>query len=563
MSLSIRKLATLATMALAIAACGSDDDGGGNGPTPLTAPTNLVAQATSSTAIQVDFSTVTGATGYTVERAVGTGAFALLSEPVTNSFTDTGLLPSSTYRYRVAARSTDAALTSPFSSEVATTTLAPGRAVVDVTTDITASTTWVADNVYRLRGFRKVANGAVLTIQPGTRIEGDVGTIGSSLFVLRGAQILANGTVDFPIVFTSSQAAGTRRPGDWGGLIIVGNGLINRADPTNLEGTGTDPVTNPLINYAGGTDNASSSGTLRYVRVEFAGFGPAQDQELNSFTFAAVGSGTTMEYLQSLSGLDDAFEWFGGAVDGKYLVSYESGDDHFDMSEGYVGRLQYLIAFQSRLLQPRPGAGNVSADPQGIENDGCNGSQCAGGQDSQPFTIPLVANFTLVGFPNTVTLPAGGGRGVVLRRGTGGYYVNGVVARNINGGLSLRDNATTGARVTAGFLDVRNHLVAESPSLLDASTNVTTFDTTGKGLRHQPATTAASLFTALPLTPTTAASLDWTPVAGSAATTGGLSTFTGNIAAKAGAFVAPTTYVGAADPAGAKWWTVWTNYAAN
>ena len=195
-----------------------------------------------------------------------------------------------------------------------------------------------------------MANGAVLTIQPGTRIEGDVGTLGSSLFVLRGAQIVANGTAAFPIVFTSSQAAGTRQPGDWGGLIIVGNGLINRADPTNLEGTGTDRVTNPLLNYAGGTDNASSSGTLRYVRVEFAGFGPAADQELNSFTFAAVGSGTTMEYLQSLSGLDDAFEWFGGAVDGKYLVSYESGDDHFDMSEGYVGRLQYLIAFQSKLL---------------------------------------------------------------------------------------------------------------------------------------------------------------------------------------------------------------------
>ena len=174
-----------------------------------------------------------------------------------------------------------------------------------------------------------------------------------------------------------------------------------------------------------------------------------------------------------------------------------------------------------------------------------------------------MANFTLIGFPNTVTLPAGGGRGVVLRRGTGGYYVNGVVARNTNGGLSLRDNATTGARVTAGFLDVRNHLVAESASLLDASTNVTTFDTTGKGLRHQPATTAASLFTALPGTPVNGTSFDWTPVAGSAATTGGLSTFTGNIAAKAGTFVAPTTYVGAADPAGTKWWAGWTNYAAN
>jgi hypothetical protein len=562
MSISIRKLATLATMALAIAACGDDDDDGGNGPSPLATPTNLVAQATSSTAIQVDFAAVTGAVGYIVERAEGDGAFAVVSEPTTNTFADAGLLPSTTYRYRVASRATDASLNSAFTSEVATTTLEPGRNVVEVTTDITTSTNWVVDNVYRIKGFRKVANGATLTIQAGTRIEGDVGTTGSSLFVLRGAQIVANGTAALPIVFTSSQAAGTRQPGDWGGLIIVGNGVINRGDPTNLEGTGTDATENPLVNYAGGTDNASSSGTLRYVRVEFAGFGPAQDQELNSFTFAAVGSGTTLEYLQSLSGLDDAFEWFGGAVDGKYLVSYESGDDHFDMSEGYVGRLQYLISFQSRLLQPRPGAGNVSSDPQGIENDGCAGASCLNGQDSQPFTEPLVANFTIVGLPNTVTVPAAGGRGVVLRRGTGGYYVNGVIARNLNGGLSLRDNATTGARLTAGLLDVRNHLVVESATLLDASTNVT-FDPTGRELRHEPATTAASIFTALPTTPTNGASFDWTPVGGSAATTGGLATFTGNILTKAGAFVTPTTYVGAADPAGAKWWAGWTNYAAN
>jgi hypothetical protein len=561
MSFSIRKLATLASMALAIAACGGDDDDNGNGPSPLATPTNLVAQATSSTAIQVGFATVTGAVGYIVERAETGGSFAVVAEPTTNAFTDTGLLPNTSYRYRVAARATTASLNSAFTSEVATTTLAPGRTVVEVTTDITTNTTWVVDNVYRLRGFRKVANGATLTIEPGTRIEGDVGTTGSSLFVLRGAQIVANGSAAFPIVFTSSQAAGTRQPGDWGGLIIVGNGLINRADPTNLEGTGTS-AENPLINYAGGTDNASSSGTLRYVRVEFAGFGPAQDQELNSFTFAAVGSGTTMEYLQSLSGLDDSFEWFGGAVDGKYLVSYESGDDHFDMSEGYVGRLQYLISFQSRILQPRPGAGNVSQDPQGIENDGCAGAGCGAGQDSQPFTVPLVANFTVIGFPTGVTVPSGGGRGMVLRRGTGGYYVNGVLARNLNGGVSLRDNATTGARLTAGLLDVRNHLIAESASLLDASTNVT-FDPTGRELRHQPATTAASLFTALPATPTNGASFDWTPVAGSAATTGGLTTFTGNIAAKAGTFVTPTSFVGAADPAGTKWWQGWTNYAAN
>lgn len=566
MSLSMRKLGALAALAFVVMACSDDTNdsgGGGNGSTKLATPSSVVAQSTSSTEIAVTFGSVTGAVGYIVERADGAtgGTFAVVAEPTTGTYNDTGLLPSTTYRYRVTAKATDATLNSDPTSEVATTTLAAGRTVVEVTTDITTNTNWVVDNVYRLRGFRKVANGATLTIAPGTRIEGDVGTTGSSLFVLRGARIIANGTAALPIVFTSSQAAGTRQPGDWGGLVIVGNGIINRADPTLLEGTGTT-AENPAVNYAGGTDNADNSGTLRYVRVEFAGFGPAQDAELNSFTFAAVGSGTTMEYLESLSGLDDAFEWFGGAVDGKYFVSYESGDDHFDMAEGYIGRLQYLIAFQSRILQPRPGAGNVSADPQALEIDGCNGTGCVAGQTSTPYTIPLVANFTIIGVPTGVTVPAGGGRGGVFRRGAGGYYINGLIGRYPTAGLSLRDQASTGARLAAGDLDLRNHLIVETPALLDASTNVT-FDSTGRGLRHQAATTAASQLTALPTAPTAATAFDWTPVAGSAATTGGLATFTGNILTKAGAFVVPTTYVGAADPAGTKWWQGWTNYAPN
>ena len=124
----------------------------------------------------------------------------------------------------------------------------------------------------------------------------------------------------------------------------------------------------------------------------------AQGRTANTFTLAAVGSGTTLEYLQALSGLDDSFEFFGGAVDAKHLVSYEAGDDHFDMSEGYSGRIQNVIGFQSRQLVPRTGAGNVSADPQGIENDGCSGAGCAS-QDAAPLTLPMVANFTLVGPP--------------------------------------------------------------------------------------------------------------------------------------------------------------------
>jgi len=260
------------------------------------------------------------------------------------------------------------------------TVIPPGAA--ELTTDITANRTLYAETTYTIKGFVHVANGATLTIQPGTVIKGDFNTLGSSLFVLRGAQIVAQGTAAKPIVFTSSQPAGSRAPGDWGGLVIVGNGIVNRVTTGGIEveGTGTvtgsAPGTNYRVTYDGGAANNDNSGELAYVRVEYAGYAPSLNNELNSFTFAAVGSGTKVSYLQALAGLDDSFEFFGGAVDADHLVSYEAGDDHFDMSEGYVGRLQYLIALQTTQLTPRAGAGSASSDPQGIENDGCSGTGC-------------------------------------------------------------------------------------------------------------------------------------------------------------------------------------------
>lgn len=438
----------------------------------------------------------------------------------------------------------------------------PGAAVI--ASNITANRTLYADTVYTLQGFVQVTNGATLTIQPGTVIQGDFNTVGSSLFITRGARINANGTAAQPIVFTSSRPVGQRQAGDWGGLVIIGNGVINRAAPVILEGTGTG-ATNPQQEYSGGNNNADNSGTLRYVRVEFAGYATATDAELNTFTFAAVGSGTTLEYLQSLYGLDDSFEFFGGAVDGRYLVSYESGDDHFDMSEGYVGRLQYLIAYQSGLVVPRAGAGNTSNDPQGIENDGCAGTGCATGQNSTPFTTPVVANFTLVGTGTGTAVDAtSGGYGMILRRGTGGYYVNGVVARWPKGAMGLRDSTTTKVRITDGVFDARNILVVQSPSIFTtASSGFVLTDSVARNIVRDGAATTASLFTTFTQPATAAASFDWTPPAGSLAASGGLTAFSGNMATAAGTFVTGTGFRGAAAPGGTKWWAGWTNYATN
>jgi hypothetical protein len=434
--------------------------------------------------------------------------------------------------------------------------------------DITANRTLRADTTYTLSGFIKVQPGATLTIQAGTRIVGDFDVPGSSLFVLPGAQIRAIGTAQNPIVFTSSRPVGQRQAGDWGGLVIIGRGQVNRTSPTILEGTGNG-ANNPAVNYAGGTDNADNSGVLQYVRVEFAGYATAQDAELNSFTFAAVGSGTTLDHLESLYGLDDSFEWFGGAVDAKYLVSYESGDDHFDMSEGYTGRNQFLIGYQSVRVTPRPAAGSPSSDPQGIENDGCAGQNCNAGQNSTPLTAPLVANFTLVGTGAGVVDATSGGIGVMLRRGTAGSYVNGIVARWPRAAVSLRD-ASTIARATAGELALRNVYVAESgptfePQGTGAGASVQgSLDLAANAIDVAAAgTTAASLFTALPATPTDAAALDWSPSAAAAVRTGGLTPFTGALATKAAASVSATAYRGAAAPSGEKWWQGWTAYARN
>ncbi len=539
------------------AACGTDTPTDTN-PNP---PAGVTVTATSAVAARVAFTAVAGASGYVVERAEGAtgGTFAQVGTPTAPPFDDAGLTPTTTYRYRVTTVS--GSKTSAPSAEASVTM--PDRALTVINADITTSTTWTRDKKYRLTGFIHVGNGATLTIEPGTIIEGDFNTVGSSLFILRGSKIDAQGTASAPIVFTSSQPVGQRRAGDWGGLVILGNGIINRSAPVILEGTGTNTVTNPAIDYAGGTNNADNSGKLKYVRVEFAGFATAPDAELNSFTLAAVGSGTEIDYVQSLNGLDDSFEWFGGAVDAKHLVSYNSGDDHFDISEGYVGRIQFAIAFQQISVVPRAAAGNVSQDPQGIENDGCNGANCTAGQNSLPYTIPLIANFTLVGPPAGVNTQGSGTIGMMLRRGTGGYYVNGIVSRWARAAVSLRDQ-TTLDRITGTDLLLKNLLLAENGVNFQPQSGATiqgTVDLTANALEAATGT-AVSLFTALPAAPT-AAGLDWSPSAASPARTGGLAAFTGAVATKAGTFITATAYRGAADPSGPKWWQGWTNYAEN
>lgn len=546
---------------MSVSACGDDDP---VQPVRPPTPANFNTAATSATSVRITFDAVANANSYIVQRAPGgAGDFATVGSPTTNTFDDTGLQPNTAYRYRIAAvRGND---TSAFSQERTVTTLQAGRAevTIDGTNPIAANRTFYADTVYILKGFVKVSPNVTLTIQPGTKIVGDTNTVGSSLYVLRGARIEANGTAQNPIVFTSQRASPNRKPGDWGGLVIVGRGIINRtANPILTEGPA-----GVSENYAGGTDNNDNSGTLRYVRIEFAGYdvSSGNGQELNSLSMYAVGKGTTLEYVQSVAGLDDSFEWWGGAVDGRYLVSYESGDDHFDWTEGYRGRNQFLIAYQSTRIPPRTGSGVLGSDPRGFEGDGCDPgvAGCSATGQSEPFSLPVFANFTAIGANGLAGFPADG-NGLVVRRGSGGVFVNGVIARYPGRAINIRDAFTDSLRIRDS-LYIGNIVLAENGSNYDP--DGTNFGQEAKFAANgmtAAAGTAASILTSL-----TAPGLDFTPVAGQPAASGGMATFTTRIAARATNFfgttpMPATSYRGAADPAGTnKWWQGWTVHITN
>jgi hypothetical protein len=445
----------------------------------------------------------------------------------------------------------------------------PGEAVINA--DITQSRTLFADTTYTLQGYIKVTSGAVLTIQPGTRIVGDAETPGSSLWILRGARIEANGTAAAPIVFTSEKAAGSRGPGDWGGIILIGNGIINRNPGPGGTILTEGGAVGESENYALGTNNADNSGTLRFVRIEFAGFDiSGQGQELNGLSMYAVGSGTRLENVEVMTGLDDSFEWWGGAVDGHNLISYESGDDHFDWSEGYRGRNQFLIAFQSTRLTPPTTVGVPSIDPRGFEADGCDPGAdfctlTATGA-SEPFSGPVFANFAVVGPGTAVAGFPADGNGAVLRRGTGGTLDRGIIARWPGIGLNGRDAWTDSLRLRDS-LSITNMVLAENAGG-NYDVDPTRFFQEAKFVtsNHRTAATAAELFTSL--TPgSNGQGFDWRPPAGAANASIGTEVTPPLLAARVAGYPygawETTTYVGPAGPSTTAWWQGWTNYAIN
>lgn len=256
-----------------------------------------------------------------------------------------------------------------------------------ITGDISSNTTFNAGKKYMLKGFVFVKDGATLTIEPGTVIMGDKATKGT-LIVTRGGKINATGTATKPIIFTSAQAAGARSQGDWGGLIILGKAPINPAGgEAKIEGglTATSGGDEKKYIWYGGTDVNDNSGTLKYVRIEFAGIAYSPDNEINGLTLGGVGAGTTISYVQVYRSGDDAFEWFGGTVNCDHLVATYSWDDDFDTDFGYSGHVQFGVAQRAKTVADVSGSNGFESD-----ND-------ANGSAQIPQTKAMFANMTIVG----------------------------------------------------------------------------------------------------------------------------------------------------------------------
>lgn len=242
--------------------------------------------------------------------------------------------------------------------------------------ELTTELTLDASKKYLLVGNFIVRSGGVLRIPAGTVIFGDRRTKGT-LIVDRGGKIFAEGTAEKPIIFTSRFGPGERDRGDWGGVIILGNARVNQNN-VSIEG-----VTPPIL--YGGTNDDDNSGVFRYVRIEYAGVALTPNNEVNSLTLGGVGRGTQIDHVQVSYGGDDGFEWFGGTVDAKYLVSYATWDDDFDADFGWSGRVQFALAIR---------------DPFGADQSGSNGFECdndASGSQATPITSGVFSNVTVLG----------------------------------------------------------------------------------------------------------------------------------------------------------------------
>ena len=263
-----------------------------------------------------------------------------------------------------------------------------------LTGNITANATLTSGSSYKLSGGLHVKAGNTLTIEPGVTVVAVDDDAPDYILIEQGAKIDAQGTASNPIVMTSE----LKKSGAWGGIHICGRAHTNAGEGV-LSEIGNAPY--------GGSDDSDNSGTLRYIRLEYTGFALDEEHEANGISFYGVGNGTTVEYVQAYKGSDDGFEFFGGSVNVKHMVVTDCTDDSFDWTEGWNGRGQFLVAYQS---------GEEECDClMECDNNGNN-------FDATPVAHPILSNLTLVGDNS-----ANNTRGIRLRAGTQAEIYNSII----------------------------------------------------------------------------------------------------------------------------------------
>jgi len=427
--------------------------------------------------------------------------------------------------------------------------------------NITSNYTFQNDTIYIIDGFIFVKNNATLTIEPGTIVKA-IKESRSTLIITMGAKIIADGTKAQPIVLTSNEAAGNRTPGDWGGLIILGRNVINRAaDCTTCPGAAIAATLNGNQNAIegdidnaigdglyGGTLTNDNSGILRFVRVEFAGVVITPGNEINAITLGGVGNGTIMEHIQVTQGNDDAFEWFGGNVNAKYLITHGTIDDDFDSDFGFNGKIQFAVAQRDSFNFD---TGN-SPTTNSFESD-----NDATPTFSNPRTSPTFSNVTIVGPAANGPLDDQGSfqNGARIRRNSQLSLFNSIVI-GFPTGIFIDGTGCTNAYLGDTLL-LKNNIVAGA-----LGRNITTNQTASYNAvvakfmsqGNDTSNTFAGLLTA----PFDYLNPDWTPLSNSTANTG--ASFSGEEISDA--FFTPTAFRGAFGGQN-NWTECWTEFDPN
>ena len=419
--------------------------------------------------------------------------------------------------------------------------------IVPVGNNITTNTTWTSSNIYLLTGIVYVTNNSTLTIEAGTIIEGDSTALGS-LIITRGSKIMAIGTVSQPIVFTSAKPAGNRNRGDWGGLILLGYAPVNwPGDTGHIEGITPNPNTryggglNP--NCAGGdcADTHDNSGTLQYVRIEFAGIALAPNNEINGLTFGGVGDGTTIDHVQVSYSNDDSYEWFGGTVNCKHLIAFRGLDDDFDTDNGYSGHVQFSVSLRD------PNVADISGS-KGFESD-----NDPTGTTNLPQTSAVFCNVDVIAGGDTTNNPLFIA-GAHIRRNSHEFIYNSILMGWPEG--LLIDGTSSQANVVLDTMIDHDLITCKSPAndVVTASPAGTTpvIDLLKTGAHNNFYTGNAGVMLSDPYN---LANPDFQPIIGSPA----LGTASFAHAALNNAFIQPVTYKGAFDGSN-DWTNTWANW---